>query len=407
MNRRVTVGVAIALVAITCITATTVAPWSLTGVVSGDGGTMQSVSDGESSYQPASNTSATQEEPPSTLSIDAPPNRTVIDDEVVRLEADGASDADVSYEWAQTSGPDVALIADETATPWLVIPELHSTHTLTFEVVVSNGQATDTATTNVTVEPNEEPTATIGGTYHVTEDDSFLVNGTASSDPDGESLQYEWVQTAGPEAEMGRTDEDQLAVTAPRVREPTTISFQLSVVDSHGEQDTETREVTVYPDPDQTHGEASTDAGLVNNDQSMNLTQRGLTHYQVDLVAGEPLAEFGAADSDRFYSDQERLVQWLWGATDDRVTNRGRPLTLDEETDSCVDSENIDIDGEAATVDVTIADGCAVELSLVTYVKSEPGFDRETASEQELYDTTTATVGPGQYTFTVAVPDSE
>lgn len=407
MNRTIVAGIAVVVLVLSGIVGMAVSPGSLTSVDALDIEGNQGISEVGVSGQPSVTGTPSQVSAQPTLSISPPRNRTAIDRDIVQLRVSGESDTAVSYNWTQTAGPNAVLMADQTATPWLVTPDVHSNRTLVFDVTVSDRNTTETATAAVTVRPNESPTADINGNHQVSEDGSLLLDGSESSDPEGDSLRYRWEQTAGPDAELGAQNQSSLAVTVPRVSEPTSVRFQLTVIDSHGQRDTVSREIIIYPDSESTHGTPAADDTLLANDDVANLTQRGLTHYQVDLVAGEPLAEFGAADSDRFYSDQERLVQWLWGATDDRVTNRGRPLTLDEETDSCVDSENIDIDGEAATVDVTIADGCAVELSLVTYVKSEPGFDRETASEQELYDTTTATVGPGQYTFTVAVPASE
>lgn len=404
MNRTIATGLVVALVAAAGIVVFVAAPGSVMAGTSLDGQAAQAGPADPGAGESTDATGASQQSAGTSLSLEAPPNRTAIDSTVVQLqvpERDG-----VSYDWTQTSGPDATLMADDSATPWLVTPDVHSSRTMTFEVTVANGDRTETATTDITVHPNDAPTGAIDGPLQVTEDDSFLLDGTSSGDSDGDSIRYEWHQTAGPDAELGPTNGSTLAVTAPRVSEPTPIRFELVVTDSHAQRNTVTRDVTVYPSDSGTDGQQYTEELLVNDD-STNLSQRGLTHYQVDLVEGEPLAELGAQNGDGFYSDQERLVQWLWGDVDDRVTERGRPATLDEETDDCVESESIDVDGETATVDVTVSDGCAVELSLVTYVKSEPGFERATASEQVLYDTTTATVGPGTYTFSVAVPADE
>jgi hypothetical protein len=402
MTRAIVAGFAIVLVAVSGLVGLGVAPGPATGLNPVDDQSVQPDAVDTPTVGSTSDATTSQRESAASLSIDPPPNRTAIDSDVVRLQV--RERAGVSYDWTQTSGPEATLMADDTASPWLVTPPLYSADTLTFEVTVSDGEHTSTAATAVTVEPNDAPRAAIEGDHQVSEDGSFLLDGSTSRDPDGDSIRYEWHQTAGPDAELGSTNGSTLAVTAPRVSEPTPIRFELTVTDSHEQRDVETREITVYPDDERTHGQVDTE-GMLDRDGSRNLSRRGLAHYQVDLVEGEPLAELGADDGDGFYSDQERLVQWLWGDTDDRVTDRGRPATLAAGTDDCVDSESIEIDGDTATVDVTVADGCAVELSLVTYVKDNPGFDRETASEQELYDTTTVTLGPGTHTITVAVPD--
>jgi hypothetical protein len=129
-----------------------------------------------------------------------------------------------------------------------------------------------------------------------------------------------------------------------------------------------------------------------------------VTHYQVDFVEGEPLEQLGPAGTDNFYSDQERLIQFVHGSSEDPVTRRGRPSTLAESTDRCVDDETIQVNGDTATITFTVAEGCTLDLSLVSYTKPQAEWTRETADEQELIDASSDTFGPGTYTLTVDLP---
>ncbi len=127
-------------------------------------------------------------------------------------------------------------------------------------------------------------------------------------------------------------------------------------------------------------------------------------YYQVDLVRGEPLEELGPADSDNFYSDQARLIQHMHGSTEDPVTRRGRPSTLDSDTSECVADETMEVDGDTASVTVTVEEGCELTVSMVSYDKPDAGWSREMADQQELIDSTTKTLGPGTHELTVELP---
>jgi hypothetical protein len=58
----------------------------------------------------------------------------------------------------------------------------------------------------------------------------------------------------------------------------------------------------------------------------------------------------------------------------------------------------------SATVGFTVAHGCSVQVSLVSYMAPGSTFDEQTASQQVLYKSVTETLSEGSYTLTVAVP---
>ena len=129
------------------------------------------------------------------------------------------------------------------------------------------------------------------------------------------------------------------------------------------------------------------------------------THYQIDLAAGDPIENLSA---DTLYAGQDRLVQFAHGDTDDGLTQRGSAWA-NESIRECIDREGlIRADDGTAEVTVTLADGCEnVTMSLVSYTKPTAGFSPETADRQELYDATTRTLGPGEHTLTVTLPDAD
>jgi large repetitive protein len=122
---------------------------------------------------------------------------------LVTLDGSGSSDpegAALTYSWLQTAGP-TASFSPNVARPSFKAPNVATDRTLTFTLTVSDGQNTSLAVkSNVLVHPsNQAPTAAAGPAQSVPSDASKVtLDGSASSDPDGDPLTYTWKQTAGP-----------------------------------------------------------------------------------------------------------------------------------------------------------------------------------------------------------------
>jgi len=184
-------------------------------------------------------------------SADAGSDQTVDEGATVDLDASASSDPDgddLSYSWTQTGGPDVSLSDAQTATPSFDAPaEPQQPQTYTFEVTVSDGQATDTDTLSVTVEPvNDPPTVDAGSDQTVTEGDSVQLAGSAS-DVDDSSLTYSWTQTGGSSVTLSDADTATPTFTAPDVDADATLTFEVSVSDGQA-TDTDAVTVTVTAD---------------------------------------------------------------------------------------------------------------------------------------------------------------
>jgi hypothetical protein len=132
-------------------------------------------------------------------------------------------------------------------------------------------------------------------------------------------------------------------------------------------------------------------------------SDEAVTYYQVDFVGGEPEELLGETPTD-FYSPEGRLIRYLHGNTEEPVTRRSTPPSLSAALDDCVDVHDLSVDDMAGTATVTfsVADGCEEELSLASYEKDGPGFDR--TELQTLFDGDTDTYGPGEHEVTVQLP---
>ncbi len=165
---------------------------------------------------------------------------------LVYLDGSGSSDPDgdiLSYQWIQTSGTSVTLSDPVSATPefeaFYVDPEGES---LTFQLTVTDKdglQATDTCIVNITW-VNDPPVAEAGPDQNVDEGSSVTLDGSGSSDPDGDALTYNWTQKSGPVVTLLGPDEISTVFNTPEYDPANnTLIFQLTVTDAGGLKSTD------------------------------------------------------------------------------------------------------------------------------------------------------------------------
>src|SRR2546429_6732665 len=111
---------------------------------------------------------------------------------------------------------------------------------LTFELVVSaGGPISSPAFVNVTVNPipapaNRPPTANAGADQAVNPGATVVLDGSASSDPDGDQISFSWRQTAGPTITLQGASTANPSFNAPAVTTQTVLTvltFELRVSD--------------------------------------------------------------------------------------------------------------------------------------------------------------------------------
>ncbi len=104
----------------------------------------------------------------------------------------------------------------------------------TYEIMltVNNGSRSASDTVTVDVAVNSGPTASAGSTQEVTIGDTVTLDGSGSSDPEGDPLVYTWTQIYGPAIGAGTLTGVNPTFTAPA--EVCTIAYDLRVDDGSG-----------------------------------------------------------------------------------------------------------------------------------------------------------------------------
>ena len=184
---------------------------------------------------------------------DAGPDQAVSEGEQVALYGSGSSDPDdgiASYHWEQVNGTPATIFDASQADPVFYAPAVMDSEILTFELTVMDcgGQAS-TDQVQITVNNiNGPPVANAGVDQQVTEKTNVILTGAGSSDPDGDTLSYQWTQTGSPTVTLSDASSQNPTFTAPSVTsEPVILTFSLAVEDDEGLVSTDDITVTVLP----------------------------------------------------------------------------------------------------------------------------------------------------------------
>jgi uncharacterized repeat protein (TIGR01451 family) len=181
-----------------------------------------------------------------TLTVNTPPvahagpDKDVYMTALVTLDGSGSSDPDgdlpLTYQWTQTEGT-ASTLSDATAQkPTFTVPTVPGY--LKFSLVVTDAlgavSAADEVVLNVV---NRMPVANAGPDQMVTVSSLVTLDGSGSSDPDGDSLAYAWTQTSGETVALTDATAQKPTFTAPA--EAGTLTFTLEVTDSYGMSSTQ------------------------------------------------------------------------------------------------------------------------------------------------------------------------
>jgi predicted esterase len=185
------------------------------------------------------------------VNISLPVNNTTLDG-AASSDADGTIS---SYSWSKINGPAAYTIMNPSSVITTVNNLIAGTYTFRLAVTDNNG-ATNADTVVVTVSsappppPNQIPVANAGADVNITLPvNGTTLSGSASSDPDGTIVNFNWSKISGP-ASYSITNAATSSTSITSLVQGT-YSFRLVVTDNAGATDDDTVFVTINPAPNQ------------------------------------------------------------------------------------------------------------------------------------------------------------
>ncbi len=167
---------------------------------------------------------------------DAGADQVVSSSSLVSLGGSASSDPDenlpLTYQWIQTGGTTVTLSDAAVVSPTFTAPA--TAENLTFELTVTDALGlADTTPDQVIIHVTNPPVADAGPNQVVGMSSLVTLDGSASSDPDGDTpLAYLWTQTGGTTVTLSDAAVVNPTFTAPAVAE--NLTFELTVTDALG-----------------------------------------------------------------------------------------------------------------------------------------------------------------------------
>jgi hypothetical protein len=198
----------------------------------------------------------------------------------VNLNGSGSTDADgniASYAWTHIGGPTTFVIGNANAATTVLSGLIQGTYLFRLMVTDNNG-ATDLDTVSIVVNPappppNIPPVANAGADQGITlPTNTITLNGTASSDADGNISIYSWTMIAGPATYTIVNASG--SSTAVNGLVQGTYAFRLVVTDNNGATDDDTVQVTVSNAPPPPNVRPIANAGV---DQNLSLPANAAT----------------------------------------------------------------------------------------------------------------------------------
>ncbi len=169
--------------------------------------------------------------------------QTVTEGETVTLDGSGSSDPNenaITYTWTAPEG--ITLDDANAVKPTFTTPDIQIVTDYVFKLTVNDGEAETTAEVTIKVNPvNDAPTANAGADQTVNNKDVVTLDGSASTDPNENTITYKWTAPEG--ITLSDPNAEKPTFTAPVVG--TSQEFKFTLVVNDGTVNSEVDEMIV------------------------------------------------------------------------------------------------------------------------------------------------------------------
>ena len=184
---------------------------------------------------------------------EAGPDQTVSETQTVNLDGSKSSDPDgdkLSYNWKQTGGDvKIDIGSSDAVAASFVAPVTEKETQDKIELTVDDskgGKSSDTV--NITIKKaNQEPVSDAGSDQTADANKEVKLDGSKSTDPDGDNLNFEWSQTKGSDVKLSDKHDASPSFVAPEINKETDMQFELLVDDGNGGTSKDVVKITVQP----------------------------------------------------------------------------------------------------------------------------------------------------------------
>jgi len=222
---------------------------------------------------------------------------------IATLDGSKSKDPDsgdsLTYSWKQVGGPTVLLNDATSSMATFTAPSnIPSDTILVFELTVKDSKnSTSASTVKVTDKyvppPNKLPIANAGTDQLVNANTTVSLDGSASSDPDGNVTSYSWMQTTGSAVTLDQPNTDSPMFTAPSLSTDTTLKFSLTVKDNKGASSNNPAIVTVTVKPLISTAPSNTSPPLIssasNNQTNASTSENNSTVPNMRSILGKDI----------------------------------------------------------------------------------------------------------------------
>ena len=162
-------------------------------------------------------------------------DRTVEEKTQVVLDASASinpAGGGLTYSWVRLSGPAIEITGADTSSASFIAPDVSEPTEVNVQLTISDGAQESFDDVTFTVVPvNEAPVAKIQVKGEPAAGETITLDGSESTDADGDALTYAWAQTSGPGVALRDATGASPSFVVPELTEDATLTFQLLVTD--------------------------------------------------------------------------------------------------------------------------------------------------------------------------------